>query len=173
MSEIRKKLKKIKNTIDPYQKKFFAWCKKNENIKEFKKFIEPYQKKSFAWYKKSKRNKNIVRIGGAIFILILGKGILGGGAITIETTRGYKITIERKNIFCNRVFGGMECTTNGISKDLTGNKRPFSQTKLCELLDANDKVIRPEDNEYLPGFDLIADNRDTITCIAAKKKGLI
>ena len=97
----------------------------------------------------------------------------GGGAFNIETTTGNKIKIERKNINCTRSLLGFECTANGISKDLTGNKRPFSQTKLCELIDVNGNVIKPEDNEYVPGFDLLANNRNSIACIAAKKKGLI
>ncbi len=177
MSEINKKLKKFKNILDPYKKKFFAWYKKNENIKEVKKFIEPYQKKSFAWYKKSKRNKNIARVGGAIFILIIGKGILGGGPITVKATDGSKIKFKRENIVCYKEqnINGLAtiCTANGISKDLTGYKSSFSQrNQICDLKNNVDKEY--EDLYKLGLFNIMqSGSPNSIACFAAKKKGLL
>ena len=80
MSDIKNKIQDLKNFIDPYQKKFSTWYKKDKNAKKFIEVITPYKNKFFDFYKKSNRNKNIVRVGGAVLILILGKGLLGGGS---------------------------------------------------------------------------------------------
>jgi len=79
MSEMKKRIQDFKNFIDPYQKKLSDWYKNDKNAKKFIEVISPYKNKFFDFYKKNSRNKNIVRAGGVVLILILGKGLLGGG----------------------------------------------------------------------------------------------
>ena len=79
MSEIKKKIQDLKNIIDSYQKHLSDWYKKDKNVKKFLDVISPYKNKFSKFYKKNNRNKNIVRAGGVVLILILGKGLLGGG----------------------------------------------------------------------------------------------
>ena len=161
MSDNKNKIQDLKNIIDPYKKKFSAWYEKDKSAKKFIEVITPYKNKFFDFYKKSNRNKNIVRVGGAVLILILGKSILGGGAYTIKTTKGYKVFVQRKDVFCEKnIDGGIECTANGIAKDLTGYKSAFSLTELCRLPSSSSSK-----KTYV--------NKDDIACVCAKKKGLI
>ena len=165
MSDIKKKIQDLKNIIDPYQKKFSTWYKKDKNAKKFIEVITPYKNKFFDFYKKSNRNKNIVRVGGAVLILILGKSILGGGTYTAKTSTGYKVTVEKKDVFCRkgRYYGreSIDCTANGIAKDLTGNKIAFSRTNMC-------KIKTLEGDRMIYSYQ-----KDSIPCAFAKKKGLI
>ena len=52
MSDIEKKIKDLKKVINPYQKKFSDWYKKDKNVKKLKTIIDPYPKKFFDWLKK-------------------------------------------------------------------------------------------------------------------------
>tara|TARA_Y100000589_G_C27168157_1_gene635558 strand:+ start:941 stop:1141 length:201 start_codon:yes stop_codon:yes gene_type:complete len=52
MSDIKKKIKDLKNIISPYQKKLSDWYKKDKNAKKFKEVIAPYKNKFVDFYKK-------------------------------------------------------------------------------------------------------------------------
>ena len=52
MSEIKKKIKDLKNIIRPYQKKLSDWYKEDNNVKKFIEVISPYKNKFFDFYKK-------------------------------------------------------------------------------------------------------------------------
>ena len=60
MSDIKKKIKYLKNIISPYKKKLSDWYKKDKNEKKFTDVIAPYKNKFVDFYKKNNRNKNIV-----------------------------------------------------------------------------------------------------------------
>ena len=80
MSEIKKKIKDLKNIISPYQKQLTDWYKKDKNAKKFIEIISPYKNKFYDFYKKNDRNKNIVIAGGVVLVLILGNSFLSGGS---------------------------------------------------------------------------------------------
>ena len=171
-----KNVEKFKKVIDPYQTKFFDWYKNDKNVKKFKKVIDPYQTKFFNWYQKSKRNKNILRVGGAVLIILLGKSILGGGSgpITLIATDGSKVQFKRENIVCyeEQQLAGLAifCRGNGVRTDLTGNKKPFSQETVCDLVNntGQTELYKLTMLGYIQSGIL-----DSLACNAAEKKGLI
>tara|TARA_A100000164_G_scaffold356352_1_gene365874 strand:- start:116 stop:595 length:480 start_codon:yes stop_codon:yes gene_type:complete len=103
MSDIKKKINDLKNIIHPYKKQFSDWYKKDKNVKKCIEVISPYKNKFFDFYKKSNKNKNIVRVGGAVLILILGKGLLIGGN---------NWSREEKNIITKNCLGGYNIKSN-------------------------------------------------------------
>ena len=129
MSEIKKKIKDLKNIIIPYQKKLSDWYKDDKNVKKFIEVISPYKNKFSDFYKK---NKNIVRAGAVVLVLIVGNGFLGGGS---------KWSNKEKNKFTNICINELtndgpnysklvkkyyECSTDFLSKrtnfkNLTGD----------------------------------------------------
>ena len=131
MSEIKKKIKDLKNIIRPYQKKLSDWYKEDKNVKKFIEVISPYKNKFSDFYKKNNKNKNIVRAGAVVLVLIVGNGFLGGGS---------KWSNKEKNKFTDLCINGLgggpnysklvkkycECSTDFLSnrikfKDLTGD----------------------------------------------------
>ena len=55
----------------------------------------------------------------------------GGGSVTLSATDGSKILFKKENSFCQGSMQSMYCTSNGVSTDLTGRKRPFTNRAEC------------------------------------------
>ena len=87
-----------------------------------------------------------------------------------------KVKFQRTDIVCYKeqdmVGLATFCRENGISKDLTGYERPFSQNEVCKL--KNNRGKEYEDLYKLALFNIQqSGSADSIACLAAKKKDLI
>ena len=95
-----------------------------------------------------------------------------GGSLSYDSTTGEKIVFKRDNSFCqiskiNSREINIYCTSNGVSTDLVGNRRPFSQKALCWSKWTGEKKNRHLDVEIKEKFY----NEDSFPCVVNKDFG--